>query len=209
MTHRRPIIALLVSSAVLMAVLVLLIGAGGSVGFNRAEWRHWTDADRDCQDTRQEVLIRDSQKPVLWREDEDEERHCEVAWGQWTDPWSGEILNDPAHMDIDHHVPLAEAHRSGGVAWSASRREAYANDLAYRSHLRATSAHTNRQKGDRGPDRWRPSRREAWCEYALAYSAIKLIWGLSSQEAERLALREMMRTCGDASTPTLLDPPAR
>lgn len=192
-----------------LAVLALLVLTfAGASSYDRAVWGGWT-LHPDCQTTRTKALVRDSEKPVLWREDEQEAKHCHVAWGQWTDPWSGEVLFDPAKMDIDHHVPLAEASRSGGASWGVDRKEAYANDLAFRGHLRATSAHTNRQKGDKGPDRWRPSRKEAWCEYSLNYATIKLTWGLSSREPERLALREMLRTCGNPSTPILLDPPPR
>ena len=196
----------------LALAVLLFVGVGGAGGgaraYSRAAWGGFIDEDRNCRDTRQEVLIRDSLKPVLWREDDRQDRHCEVAWGEWRDPWSGEVLNDPMKVDIDHHVPLAEAHRSGGSTWNVARRRAYANDLAFDGHLRALSAHTNRQKGDKGPARWRPARKEAWCLYAKDWSLVKLAWGLQATEAERLAIREMGRTCRDPSTPTLLDRPA-
>jgi hypothetical protein len=40
-------------------------------------------------------------------------------------------------VDIDHVLPLAEAWRSDAQAWSASRRQAYANDLGLAWSLQA------------------------------------------------------------------------
>lgn len=181
----------------------LLLGA--SDGYRRSDWPHWIAGPGDCQDTRVKVLVRDSRQPVLWRENDRENKHCQVAWGEWEDPWSGEILHDPEKIDIDHQVPLAEAHRSGGDRWDRARRRAFANDLDFRGHLRATSATTNRSKADKGPDRWRPPQRERWCDYARDWSAIKSSWGLRTSEPERLALRDLLKTCGNPSARTLFD----
>jgi hypothetical protein len=187
----------------LASILALAWLAWAAPAFRRADWmpRGWIDADGNCRDTRQEVLVRDSRSPVLWRENEREHHRCEVAWGEWRDPWSGEVMNDPGRVDVDHHVPLAEAHRSGGGTWTPARREAYANDLDFRWHLRAVSARINRQKGDRGPDRWRPPDRTSWCRYALEWSAVKTVWRLQTTEQERVALREMLRSCEETPPP--------
>jgi len=64
----------------------------------RKQWKHWSDADDDCQDTRQEVLIEESEIAVTFT-DSDE---CRVLAGQWTDPYSGETFTDPRDLDVDH-----------------------------------------------------------------------------------------------------------
>jgi hypothetical protein len=154
--------------------------------YNRAEWQHWIDADGDCQDTRQEVLIEESLvAPTL------DARGCRVVSGMWRDEYTGAVFTDPSDLDIDHRVPLAAAHRSGGWAWDPARKRAYANDLRDPAHLVAVSGSANRSKSDRGPDAWRPPLRDSWWHYANAWRAIKQRWTLSVSPQEETALREM------------------
>ena len=42
--------------------------------------------------------------------------------GSWNDPYSGETITDASQLDIDHLVPLREAHESGGHVWGADKR---------------------------------------------------------------------------------------
>ena len=116
----------------------------------RKQWKHWSDADGDCQDTRQEVLIEESEIAVTFTNSDD----CRVLAGRWTDPYSGDVFTDPRHLDVDHMVPLRNAQRSGGWEWTKQRREAYANDLDNPEHLIAVDRSLNRSKSDQGPDKW-------------------------------------------------------
>ena len=99
--------------------------------YDRGEWKHWTDADRDCQDARQEVLIEESLEAVTF----ETEKECRVATGRWWAPYLAHHLGNPGHIDVDRHVPLKNAHLSGGWRWDAATKEAYANYLEDPDHL--------------------------------------------------------------------------
>ena len=159
--------------------------------YDRGEWRHWTDEDEDCQNARQEALIAESETPVKYT---DEDR-CRVASGLWLGPFTGESFTDPRSLDVDHMVPLANAHRSGGWAWSEDRKRDYANDLSYEAHLIAVKASANRSKGSKGPEGWKPPARAYWCQYAIDWITIKNAWDLTATGAEADALSEMLGTC--------------
>ena len=169
---------------------------GSGVDYDRGDWRHWVDADRDCQNTRAEVLIAESRAAVTFADDEE----CRVTGGEWAGPWSGEVFSDAGEVDIDHHVPLAHAHESGGWRWDKARKRAYANDLSDPASLQVTKASVNRAKGKQAPDQWRPAERAGWCRYADDWVSVKAQWGLTVTEAEADALREMLETCGAADS---------
>ena len=82
------------------------------------------DANGDCQDTRQEVLITESKVNPTYTSS----RHCTVAKGKWVSRWDGRTWTNPSDVDIDHHVALSEAWGSGARSWTSSERRAYAND---------------------------------------------------------------------------------
>ena len=164
--------------------------------YNRKDWQHWTDADGDCQDARQEALIAESQSAVVYEPGDE----CRVESGDWFGVYTGESFTDPGDLDVDHMVPLANAHRSGGWAWSKERKADYANDLSYANHLVAVQASANRRKGSKGPEEWKPSRREYWCEYATDWTTIKQKWGLTATPSEADALREMLETCDEPAS---------
>ena len=166
---------------------------GGLPPYDRGDWDHWTDEDGDCQNTRHEVLVAESQTPVTYRD----ERGCRVGAGQWLGVFTAATVTDPGGLDIDHLVPLANAHRSGGWAWTAERRQQYANSLDDPDHLIAVTAGANRSKGAKGPEQWRPPNRSYWCQYATAWVRVKHAWELTVTPAEAEALQEMLATCAD------------
>lgn len=159
--------------------------------YERKAWRHWIDADRDCQNTRAEVLIAESAAPVTFTKAE----QCAVATGEWLDPFTGATFTDARRLDVDHLVPLANAHRSGGWQWDAARKRQFANSLAYPNHLLAVSAAANRSKGARGPEDWRPPDAAYHCQYAQDWISVKAEWDLTATAAEWAALTEMLQEC--------------
>ncbi len=161
------------------------------VAYDRSLYEHWTDADGDCQDTRQEVLIAESLRPV-----ELDASGCRVVSGAWFDPFTGMIVTEPSRLDIDHFVPLAEAHRSGADSWDAEQRERFANNLFHLDGLIAVTASVNRSKGDRDPSKWLPPNEAYRCEYVRDWVIYKVTWGLSMDEDEEIAVRRILQDCG-------------
>lgn len=150
----------------------------------------WIDADGDGCDTREEVLIAESVSPA-----QVDPYGCQVVTGDWVSLYDGEETTDPSDFDIDHVVALGEAWRSGASSWTPEEREAFANNLDDPAALIAVTASTNRSKGDRDPASWQPPNRDAWCEFATAWTTVKVEWGLTADQAEVDALRNMLAGC--------------
>ncbi len=123
---------------------------------------------------------------------------CQPRSGAWYSWFDGEKVYRSSQIDIDHLVPLAEAHRSGAAEWSDERKLAYANDLDLEAALAAVSRSSNRSKADSDPASWKPPLRSSWCQYAHDWIAVKAKWELSADSEEVEALRAMLDTCEDA-----------
>ena len=161
-------------------------------GYDRGDWPHWSDADDDCLDARQEVLAAESLERVRLSRD-----GCSVASGRWRAPFTGEVVTDPRALDVDHMVPLQEAHDSGGWAWDRERRAAYANDLADPRTLIAVQAGANRAKSAQGPEDWLPPDPAYRCRYAADWVAVKARWDLSMDERERVSIGNLLAACAE------------
>jgi len=150
----------------------------------------WPDTDDDCQDARTEVLIAEATGPVEFRAD-----GCAVVTGEWIDPFSGVALTHTNTLEINHMVPLAEAHRAGAWEWSDAERAEFATDLQSTQTLAVVSTPIDQGKGDRRPDQWRPPLRSAWCGYAVDWIGVKTRWDLAFVQREVDALSDMLDTC--------------
>ena len=123
------------------------------------------------------------------------DKECQVATGRWFGVFDGHHLENAGHVDVDHIVPLKNAHNSGGWAWSPEEKEEYANHLEDDDHLIAVAFRANRSKGARGPEEWRPRDEGYWCQYATDWSEIKEWWDLTMTDPEAEAVVEMLQKC--------------
>lgn len=164
------------------AVRLLAVAAERNADYDRERsFGGWTDADGDCQNTRQEVLLAESTVPATLSSS-----GCTVVGGRWLLPFErGAVATASSGLDVDHLVPLAEAWGSGAQAWTQQRRVAFANDLSAPS-LNAASSAWNQAKGAQGPETFVPAS-EA-CLYVAHWVGVKLRWALSVDDAERSAL---------------------
>jgi hypothetical protein len=193
------------------AIENLPVAAETRAGYDRSKFRLWVDADRDCRDTRDEVLAAESLVTV---------KGCDIQVGRWRSYYDGVVTRHSSSFDIDHVVPLAEAWDSGARRWTAGTRQRYANDLGDSRTLVAVTASANRSKGDRDPTDWMPQLGK--CQYVRQWVAVKVRWSLKVNRAERRTLlarsshcsntmltvrrASISRTSSTSSKPSGLDP---
>ena len=98
---------------------------------------------------------------------------CTVVSGVWDDPYTATRFTSPSDVDIDHMVPLSDAHRSGGWQWTTTKKRDYANDLNHPETLIAVDDGSNSSKSDKSPDQWMPPNVGYHCTYAIEWVDIK------------------------------------
>ncbi|MER6847028.1 HNH endonuclease family protein [Streptomyces flaveolus] len=175
------------------AVSRLTVTTESRDGYTRDAFRHWNTGDdpTDGCNTRNEVLIDEAVEPPTVG------TRCSLSGGLWFSYYDQVWVTSASGLDIDHMVPLAEAWDSGASAWTAARREAYANDQGAATSLVAVTARSNRSKADQDPAQWLPPAAEAHCRYIAEWVATKLRWSLAADEAEVAALRVTAAACPD------------
>ena len=137
----------------------------GPGGYVRDLFPTWLDLDGDGCDAREQVLRDTSDPPATVGSG------CRILAGRWISEYDGRILTDPATVDVDHVVPLANAWRSGADRWTTDQRAALANDPANLWPASASSL------------------------YARRWADVKLAYRLTVTTAERDALGQMFDTC--------------
>jgi hypothetical protein len=173
------------------AVSHLPVATESRDGYTRDAFRHWNTGDdpTDGCNTRAEVLLDEAVEPPTVG------ARCALSGGLWLSYYDQVWVMSASDLDIDHMVPLAEAWDSGASAWTAARREAYANDQGAATSLVAVTARSNRSKADQDPAQWLPPAAEVHCRYAAEWVGTKLRWALSADETEVAALAEVAAGC--------------
>ena len=172
-------------SAWISLIFLLMVSNISAEPYKRSLYIHWSDLDRDCQNSRMETLIDKSLNPVTFKTD----NKCLVLNGWWYGVYSGEFFSIAKHLDIDHIVPLKEAHISGAENWTKEQRKAFANDP---ENLLAVKASENRSKGAKDPASWLPSDEGYHCIYVAKWLAVKLKYDLEVDGAEQKTINEVV-----------------
>ncbi|HLW57617.1 MAG TPA: DUF1524 domain-containing protein [Bacteriovoracaceae bacterium] len=166
----------------LLALFLSFSSCSSTEVYKRKEWHsRWIDEDKDCQNTRAEVLIERSLVPVTFTN----KKKCTVKSGKWNDYYFPTVLTQAKDIDIDHLVPLYEAHKSGGAQWPKDKKVKFANDP---ENLVITHKVTNRKKGANTLKTWLPLHYEYACRYYHQWMYIKKKYDLkiSSDEVNSL-----------------------
>lgn len=156
--------------------------------YERKLYKHWTDDNKNCLNTRDEILKARSIGPVMMKK-----KGCKVISGVWEDYYYDETLTEAKLIDIDHIVPLKNAHESGAFKWNAKEREAFANDP---ENLVITNKRYNRQKGAKGIDSWLPVNKDYACKYLKDWIKIKTKYKLLLSLAEMNSINALKYDCG-------------
>ena len=165
-----------------------------TITYQRSLFKHWIDSDKDCFDTRSEVLIEES---LTWPSFKS---RCKVASGKWISTYDNKTITDPSLIDIDHLVPLQEVWQSGAHSWTSKQRQDYANELKAGNTLIAVTSSTNRSKGSKEPQSWLPTSSYV-CQYLNDWVDVKKRWGLSVDSSEKEFLKASLTSCLNGQTP--------
>lgn len=123
---------------------------------------------------------------------------CQISSGTWVDPLTGQPITQD-QTSVESFIPLQHVQETGGGAWNDEQRGIFANSPF---SLLTMNSDTVAQRGDRGPNEWRPENTDLWCAYALRWVDVKNTYGLTLKSTdERTALLEMLDSC-----PAEMDP---
>lgn len=169
-------------------MLLASSAAFGQVDYDRSDWRHWEDFDRDCQNARQELLISTSLAPVSFTNP----RNCTVATGVWIGPYTGQVFTIASDVDIDHIIPLKYAHDHGGALWPPLLKKVFANDP---DNLLVTEDNANQSKGAKGPSEYMPPLASYHCEYMRRWRFLVSKYELEIDRSDLEVISLALSTC--------------
>ena len=155
-------------------------GLAPMTGYSRTQFGPAWPVLADC-DALNSVLARDLTKTTL-------QGGCIVKTGILVSPYSGVTISfgsNPAAVQIDHVVALADAWQTGAQTWTAAKRQTFANDLL---DLLAVDAASAKQKGDADAATWLPSNKTFQCDYVETQVDVKTRYGLWVTQAEHDAI---------------------
>ena len=169
---------------------LIRVAAEADQPYDRDYFGYPADLNSNGCDTRDEVLITDSQVPVTTGTSQ-----CDVTAGQWYSPYDGVLTDDPGHIQIDHVVALSEAWDSGATEWDQGAAIEFANTVSGDDNLQVASRASNLRKSDSDPAEWLPDNSDAVCWYVTTWSQIKIGWDLAMDESEYATVTSILASC--------------
>lgn len=176
----------------LLAFAVAVITAFSTAAFgdqvpkyDRTLFGGWLDEDKDCQNTRHE-LLQDLSTAVV----ELSGNNCRAVRGRWLDPYTNQLFSESRFLDIDHLVPLKYGWVRGAYKWTPAKRRKFSNDT---SNLFAVEKKVNRQKSALGPAEWLPPNINFRCQYILRFQRIIFKYQLTQPADELVKIQRVKK----------------
>jgi hypothetical protein len=167
--------------------IILAITNTAHSKYVRKEWKHWSDRDKNCLNTKEEILKARSKSIVLTSK-----KGCRIKSGSWDDYYYPETISDMKQIDVDHLIPLKHAYDTGGANWSPEKKEQFANDP---ENLVITNKKYNREKGAKGIDQWLPVNKAYACKYVRDWIKVKKKYGLNLLKDELGTIHQIKVNC--------------
>ena len=106
-------------------------------------------------------------------------------------PYIGQCFATARETDIEHIVPLSEAHDSGLCSASAATKARFAEDVL---NLTLASPQVNRyEKGAKDAAEWQPRRNACW--FVERTLEVRRKYGLSIDRREAIVIERTLATC--------------
>ena len=148
---------------------------------------YWVDKDGDCRNLRHEMLMRQSLEEVTFKNT----KNCIVEGGLWVDPYTNKSIRLASDLDMDHVIPLAYAHKSGGAIWTTSKKRRFAMD---ETNLLLVDDGENSLKGAKGPSQYLPIK-SFQCDYARIWQTVSEKYKLDLSSADQTMLASVLNNC--------------
>jgi hypothetical protein len=147
----------------------------------------WADKDGDCRNLRHEMLMRQSLEEVVFKNT----HNCIVEKGLWVDPYTNRFIRLASDLDMDHVIPLAYAHKSGGAIWTTVKKRRFAMD---ETNLLLVDDGENSLKGAKGPSQYLPIK-SFQCDYARIWQTVSEKYKLDLSSADQTMLASVLNNC--------------
>lgn len=124
---------------------------------------------------------------------------CKVMKGTLNDPYTAKMIlfergaTTSDLVQIDHVVALSNAWQTGAQQLDGATREKFANDPL---NLLAVDGLANQDKSDGDAATWLPPYKAFRCQYIARQIQVKTKYGLWVTEAEKVAMMQVLRSCG-------------